>query len=117
MTKTEWKKYWELGEEENEGIIIDSYSAPRISAIAGIWELLPGWSLDLTTNDPDDGEPWNFNLQEKRDKAESIIKGKKALIVIGSPMCSAMGQVKNKSEHQLGNKDNSNIHEMGEKHF
>ena len=106
-----------LGEEENEGIVIDSYSAPRISAIAGMWKLLPGWSLDLTANDPDDGEPWNFNLQEKRDKAESIIKGKKALLVIGSPMCSATGQVKNKSKHHLGNKDNTNIHDVGEKHL
>jgi hypothetical protein len=32
-------------------------------------------------------------------------------------MCSAIGQVKNKSEHQLGNKDNSNKHDMGEKHL
>jgi hypothetical protein len=106
-----------LGDEENRGIIIDSHSAPRIGAVAGVWDLLPGWSLDLTVNDPDDGEPWDFNMQEKRDKAESIIKGKKALLVIGSPLYSAIGQVKNKSEHQLGNKDNSNIHEMGGETF
>ncbi len=103
-----------LGAEVNRGIIIDVHSAPRIGAIAGMWDLLPGWSLDLTAGDPDDGEPWDSNKQEKRrDKAESIIKGKKALLVIGSPMCSAMGQLKNKSEHKLGSKDNHKIYEMG----
>ncbi len=45
--------------------------------------LLPGWSLDLTTVDPDDGRPWDFSIQEKRDKAEQMIKDRKGILVIG----------------------------------
>jgi hypothetical protein len=66
-----------LGEEENRGIIIDSHSAPRIGAIAGMWDLLPGWSLDLTVNDPDDGEPWDFNMQENETRLRASSRGRK----------------------------------------
>ena len=64
-----------------------------------MWDLLPGWSLDLTVSDPDDGEPWDFNKQEKRDKAESIINGKKALLFIGSPMqCYRTGEEQKRTQ-------------------
>jgi len=32
---------------------------------------------------------WDFNIEEKRVKAEKMIKGKKALLLIGIPFCSA----------------------------
>ena len=54
-----------------------------------MWGLLPGWSIDFTIDDPDDGKPWDFNCQEKRDKAERMVKDKKGLLIIGSPLCSA----------------------------
>ena len=54
--------------------------------------LIPGLSLDLTENDVD-GQPWDFNIKEKRDKAKRLISEKKALLVIGSPMCSAFSQI------------------------
>jgi len=78
---------------ERDGIsaaVIDIKSDDRIDAINRLWELLPGWSLDLTAADPDDGEPWDFTRQDKRDKAERLVKEKSALLLIGSPMCSAL---------------------------
>ena len=69
-----------------------------------MWALLPGWPPDLTINDPDDGVPWDFNIQEKRDKAEQMVQDKKGLSLIGSPMCSAINQLQSLSVGQKSGK-------------
>lgn len=48
--------------------------------------IAPGMSLDLTEKDVA-GLPWNFNNPAKRAKAEQLVMSKKALLIIGSPMC------------------------------
>ena len=53
-----------LGKEGTHGALIEIYSPPRMNAVAAMWGLLPGWSLDFTINDPDDGMPWDINIQE-----------------------------------------------------
>ena len=73
--RTDWKsdvaKMNKALERENIGsAITEIYSPPRINAIAEMWKLLPGWSLDLTTVDPEDGQTWDFTKQDKRDKDE-----------------------------------------------
>ena len=70
-----------MKKEEIEGTIMEIYSPERTNAIAKMWGLLPGWSLHLTTADPDDDRPWDFNTQEKRDKAEQIIEDKKVMLL------------------------------------
>ena len=50
-------------------------------------------ALDLTVEDPDDGMEWDFSNSNKRDKAERMIEGGKAMLIIGSPMCSALKQL------------------------
>ena len=50
--------------------------------------LAPGSAMDLTVNDPDDGQPWDFNLRSKRDKARRILREQKPVLLIGSPMCT-----------------------------
>jgi hypothetical protein len=79
--------------ENVDTAILNIYSPPRINAIIEMWKLLPGWSVDFTALDPDDGQPWDFNIQEKRDKAERLARDKCGLLVIGSPMCSAYDQM------------------------
>ena len=44
--------------------------------------------MDLTTVDPDDGAPWDFNAPAKREKALRLLRQQKPLFVIGSPMCT-----------------------------
>ena len=56
--------------------------------------LIPGMSLDLTENDVD-GQPWDFNIADKRERAMRLVKSKKALLLIGSPMCAAFSQLQN----------------------
>ena len=50
--------------------------------------LTPGLAMDLTTNDPDDGKPWDFDVKDKRDKALRLQRGQKPLFTNGSPMCT-----------------------------
>ena len=51
--------------------------------------LLPGFALDLTCIDVDDGLPWDFDDKEKRDNARRLYREQKPLFLIGSPVCTA----------------------------
>jgi len=52
-------------------------------------------SFHLTTCDPDDSKPWDFNDHAKQVKAERLVRQKKSLLLIGSPMCTAFSQLQN----------------------
>ena len=52
-------------------------------------ELLPGFALDVTGIDPDDGMPWDFDDPAKREKAERMLDEQQPQVLIGSPMCTA----------------------------
>ena len=69
--------------------ITEVYSPPRVNTMAERLGLIPGMSLDLTTVDPDDGMPWDFNNEDKARKAEDMVRSKRAVLLIGSPMCAA----------------------------
>ncbi len=47
---------------------MESYSPPRVVAMAAKIDMIRGLSMDLTTIDQDDGKPWDFNDKEKRVK-------------------------------------------------
>ena len=51
--------------------------------------LSPEIAFDLTVNDPDDGQPWDFSRHDKREKARRILRSSKQFLFIGSPMCTA----------------------------
>ena len=53
-------------------IVSEMYSPPRVTAELRRMNhkhLLPGFALDLTVVDPDDGLPWDLSKPEKRKKA------------------------------------------------
>ena len=50
---------------------------------------VPGMALDLTTNDPEDGQPWDFSKAQKREKARRRIREQQQYLLVGSPMCTA----------------------------
>ena len=50
---------------------------------------MPGFAFDLTVNDPDDGQPWDFFVKGKREKARAKLNSQKPYLLIGSPSCSA----------------------------
>ena len=54
--------------------VAEIYSPPRIVQEAGLRsyggrKLKPGWSLDLTVDDPDTGRPWDLSDGKVRSKA------------------------------------------------
>ena len=49
--------------------VMEIYSPKRVNAMAEKMGMIPGLSLDLTTVDPDDGMPWDFNDINKHNKA------------------------------------------------
>ena len=63
--------------------ICEVYSPPRIVPIARQNGLGPGWSLDITTMDQE-GRPWNFDLQDCRDRARQLIDKTKPLMLAGT---------------------------------
>ena len=72
--------------------VSEMYSPPRvtraISSMPGC-DLIPGFALDLTCLDPDDGMPWDFDVPAKRDKAMRKVRTEKPAMIIGSVMCTA----------------------------
>ena len=68
------------------------YSPPRVAAElrrTGNKHLLPGFALDLTVVDPEDGLPWDFSKSGKREKARQMRRRQKPYLLIGSPACTA----------------------------
>ena len=45
--------------------------------------------MDLTTCDPTDGKPWDFNSEETQGKARMALRCQQPYLLIGSPMCTA----------------------------
>ena len=78
--------------------------------------IIPGLSLDLTTND-EDGKPWDFNCEEKRRKAISMIRNNKAMLIIGSPMCTAFSRLQNLNFRRMTPERVKEIIEYGMKHL
>ena len=73
-------------------IVSEMYSPPRVTAEIQRMRhrhIVPGFALDLTVNDPEDGTPWEFSRPEKRDKARRMVRGQKPYVLIGSPECRA----------------------------
>ena len=68
------------------------YSPPRVTrAISSMpsLRLVPGFAIDLTCIDPDDGQPWDFDLESKQVKAMELVRTQKPAMLIGFPMCTA----------------------------
>ena len=51
--------------------------------------LVPGFAFDLTCIDPDDEQPWDFDLESKQIKAMELVRPQKPAMLTGSPMCTA----------------------------
>jgi hypothetical protein len=105
-----------LAEEGFEYSIIEAYSPKRVTAMGDLLGLMPGMALDLTTLDTD-GKPWDFNDEQKREKAKKMIKEKKALLLIGSPMCAAFSQLQHLNFGRMTPEDVEKVKEHGRRHL
>ena len=88
----ETKNYRKEHRKAFRRVISEVYSPPRVTKLLSALPptaLAPGFALDLTCIDPDDGKPWDFNVLEKRQKAIKMTRDQKPLFLILSPMCTA----------------------------
>ena len=74
--------------------VCEIFSQPRVCAEAPIkayrgQELIPGWSLDLTMNDPLTGEPWDLSILSVQNRVRKLVASGKPFMLIGSPPCTA----------------------------
>ena len=105
---------------ERDGLashVSEIYSKPRVTSMAEKMGLVSGMALDLTTVDPDDGKPWDFNIKDKRDKALKLLFTRRSLLLIGSPMCAAFSQLQNMNWGNMSEEDMSRVKEYGRVHL
>jgi hypothetical protein len=84
-------KYRRERQKGIRAIVAEVYSPPRVTAAAKLLpelKLIPGFALDLTTNDVD-GRAWNFDEKEMRERAMAKLKAEEPQLLVGSPMCTA----------------------------
>ena len=70
-------------------VVSEIYSPPRVTRVARILTklgIMPGFAMDITTND-EDGQPWDFDLEEEKKKAEAKVLNTCSDLLVGSPMC------------------------------
>ena len=67
--------------------VAEIYSPPRMALAAKRHGLRPGWSLDITGYDPEDGKPWDLGDPAKQAKARKMVREDKPTLLIASPMC------------------------------
>ena len=70
--------------------VVEVFSPPRIAQESSVkayggTRLKPGWSLDLTRNDPKIGEPWDLSDPKVQSRVKKFIIEGKPLFLIGSP--------------------------------
>ena len=53
--------------------------------------MVPGLIVDFTGRRKKDGKVWDFNDQDMAEEAEKIVKDKRAMLIIVSPICAVGG--------------------------
>ena len=72
-------------------IVSEIYSPPRLTGYLSRFpnqHLAPGVALDLTTIDPLDGQPWDFDVAAKRERARDLLRRQRPKFLFGSPVCT-----------------------------
>ena len=82
--------------------VAELYSQPRIAQEASLRqylniELTPGWSLDLTRDDPLTNKAWDLSRHDVRQRVRDLVHRTKPLLIIGSPPCTAFSTLQNLS--------------------
>jgi hypothetical protein len=74
-----------VGNLETGHMVSEVFSPPRVVTMARELGFAGGWSLDMTTVD-DEGQPWDFNKPEMRDKERKLVRDTKPTLLKGGPM-------------------------------
>ncbi len=85
--------------------IAEVFSPPRVAqeAVMSSYDgarLTPGWSLDLTREDPMTGQPWDLGKKEVRQRVRGLVRDTKPFLLIGSPPCTMFSSLQSLSKRQ-----------------
>ena len=97
--------------------VSEIYSPARVTSHAKHMGLNPGFALDLTTNDPDTGMPWDFDRVECRNKAYRLLVSTEPTLLIGSPMCRAFALLQNLNFVRMSKDEIKKLIDHGVKHL
>ena len=80
--------------------VSEIFSQPRVAQEAALRDydgvrLTPGWSLDLTREDPLTGEPWDLSKCAVRERVRKLVRETAPFLVIGSPPCTMFSTLQN----------------------
>ena len=108
--------------EEVGADVSEVYSQPRIAQEAAVrtyggTTLKPGWSLDLTLNDPLTGQPWDFTKKEVRARVKELVRDSKPFMLIGSPPCTMFSTLQNMSKANRDEEEFNLKMEIAKKHI
>ena len=67
--------------------VAEVYSVPRMTAMAPMLNLSPGFALDLNTP-KDNGEPWDLSHDSNVNEAPAMIYQDDVYFLVGSPPCA-----------------------------
>ena len=90
--------------------VVEIFSQPRLCqelggrTLAGI-HLRPGYSLDMTTNDPLTGQPRDLSRPEVQSRVKKLIRDTQPFCVIGPPPCTAFSPLQEISRAKRNPKD------------
>ena len=85
------KKYRRVQKQGIKKMVSEIYSPPRATELLKRMprdEVAPGFALDLTTTNSE-GQRWDFDRKEMRDKARQLVMETEPILLIGSPMRTA----------------------------
>ncbi len=85
--------------------VSEVYSPARVTKLAEDFGLKPGYALDLTEDDPDDGRPWDFSDPDKRKKAKAKQDAEKPFMLVVSPMCGPFSTLQNFNYSDMNSND------------
>ena len=77
----------------SSNMVSEIYSRPRVALEAPNFGFDRGFSMDVRESDPDDGQPWDFNVPEKREKARRRLIEEEPILLVGSPPCSSFSRL------------------------
>ena len=72
--------------------VAEAYSPPRLCPRARAFGLLPGYSIDLSTEKPGGG-CWDLSREEDREAAKELQQRVKPWVLVGSPPCDPFSQL------------------------
>ena len=90
--------------------VSEIFSQPRVAQEAALrsydgTKLIPGWSLDLTREDPLTGGPWDLSKCAVRERVRKMVRETAPFLVIGSPPCTMFSSLQNLSKGRRNKAD------------